>query len=378
MDAVWKATYDSYMDLLYQLKPQGALLDRVRDFGAELTLLAEDHYGDMDILGALSKSGLQQSYNTLYMECQAAANASVDFDAGRSLSEDAPRTFNAAKSGRLPTVHEFIDTYRVVWESMREHAKGAAAKAYQDLFDVEKRTDDLIEAQMIIEREHLLVKLVTAGSLDALKDFEERTDPNFDLTSAGVNETIRKYADAGSVDEITYLSETARSTATDAAIRAQANMTMMTNFNALLFAWENNKRKIRTGEGPVDRLAMSMVLVRKKTRDLYRFLSEDLGLTFDRMLEIPFYRIMLLQPEGLDGYWRKKKVMHPENLKALRYILYEEILSDRSMEEILLTPQPYPYREKIGSTSRFGLSGLMKQTYSIRGLIAETGRSARI
>ena len=241
MDAIWKATYDAYMGALQQMNPQGALLTRVRDFGADLTRLAEEHAGDMDILGALSKSGLQQTYNTLYMECQAAANAAVDFDAGHELSEDSPRAFNAAKAGRLPTVHEFIDTYRVVYESMREHAKGATAQAYRNLFDVEKRTDDLIEAQMIIEREHLLVKLVTAGSIDALKEFEEKTDPNFDLTSSGVNETIRKYAEAGSLDEITYLSEIARSTTMDAAIRAQANMRIMTNFNALLFAWENSR-----------------------------------------------------------------------------------------------------------------------------------------
>ena len=356
MDMIWKATYDSYMKLLYDMKPQGALLTRIQEFESEFQQIAEQHAGTLDIAGVLARTGLQQKYNSLYVECQAGANAYVDFDEGRDLTDGSPRVFNAAKEQRLPTVHEYIDTYRAVYESIRNYDRPGTAKAYQTLFDVEKRTDDLIEAQTIIEREHLLVKLVTANYTDLVEEFSEAIDPNFELTSSGMNETFAKYANAASVDEVTYMSEIAQSTTVDAGIQIQAKMSMLTNFNSLLFAWENNKRRIRTGGGPADRLAMSMVLVRKKVRDLYRFFSEDLGLSFDEMMKRPFYRIMLLQPQGLDGLWRIKKVMHPANLKAIRYILFEEILSEKSMEEILLTPQPYPYYEQIETLRYPGLN----------------------
>jgi len=74
-----------------------------------------------------------------------------------------------------------------------------------------------------------------------------------------------------------------------------------------------------------------------------------MGLTYDKLESTPFYMISLLQPEGLDALWRIKKVMHPDNLKAMRYALFEEILSNKTMEEILSTPQPYPYYEPINN-----------------------------
>lgn len=69
--------------------------------------------------------------------------------------------------------------------------------------------------------------------------------------------------------------------------------------------------------------------------------------TSDKMESTPFYRIMLLNPKGLDELWRIKKVMHPDNIKASRYVLFEEILPDRSLEDILLSPQKEPYYEPV-------------------------------
>lgn len=92
-------------------------------------------------------------------------------------------------------------------------------------------------------------------------------------------------------------------------------------------------------------IAQSMVVTRAKTRRYYRFLSEDMDLPFEKMEQIPFYRIMMLNPQGLDALWRIKKVIHPDNIKAMKYVLFEEILSNKSMEEILLAAQPYAYYE---------------------------------
>ena len=39
--------------------------------------------------------------------------------------------------------------------------------------------------------------------------------------------------------------------------------------------------------------------------------------------------------------------MHPDNIRAIKYVLFEEVLADKSMEEILLTPQKEPYYEEI-------------------------------
>ena len=52
---------------------------------------------------------------------------------------------------RIPTVHEFLDTYRVIYENaVKPNKRELTDKAYQKLFDVENRTDDIMEAQLII------------------------------------------------------------------------------------------------------------------------------------------------------------------------------------------------------------------------------------
>ena len=130
MDMIWKATYDSYMKLLYDMKPQGALQVRIQEFESEFQQIAEQHAGTLDIAGVLARTGLQQKYNSLYVECQAGANAYVDFDEGRDLTDGSPRVFNAAKEQRLPTLHEYIDTYRAVYESIRNYDRPGTAKAY--------------------------------------------------------------------------------------------------------------------------------------------------------------------------------------------------------------------------------------------------------
>ena len=60
------------------------------------------------------------------------------------------------------------------------------AEAYEKLFEVEKRTDDLIEAQMIIEREKLILNTVIADYKELAEDFLKAADPNYEITSSVV------------------------------------------------------------------------------------------------------------------------------------------------------------------------------------------------
>ena len=66
------------------------------------------------------------------------------------------------KVQRLPTVHEFLNHYRLVYEEVRPNARKATNDAYEKLFEVENRTSDLFETQMIIEKEKLILNTVIA------------------------------------------------------------------------------------------------------------------------------------------------------------------------------------------------------------------------
>lgn len=300
MNTNQKYMLDAYMKPLYDGRPEGALLESVRNLEQKLTEYADENPSSMDMVG---DSGLRDEYNQIYM---AVINRNNDYSV--SDKSDRPVAFDYSKEQRLPTVHEFLDTYRLVYEtSVRPNKRELTDKAYQELFNVENRTDDLMEAQLIIEREHLIVNTVTAEYKYIAQDFLEAADPNYEVTSAGVRNSIGLYANAKSLDEVTYMGELAKAVCDDIAVQSKLKLEMMINFTALIFGWENSKRKIREGDKESESYAKAMVVSRSKMRKYYRFLSEDMGITFETMKQTPFYRILMLNPQGLDELWRIKK-----------------------------------------------------------------------
>ena len=341
MNTTQKYMLETYMKPLYDAAPEGALLESIRSLEARLAEYADKNPASMDMVG---DSGLRDEYNSLYM---AAINRNNGYS---SLSSDKPDAFDYSKERRLPTVHEFLDSYRYVYEtSIKPNGRELTDRAYQKLFEVEQRTDDLIEAQIIIERENLIVNTVTADYRAIAEDFLEAADPNYEVTSAGIKNTIGVYANARSLDEITYMGEYAKTVCEDLAVQTKLKVEMMINLTALVFGWERAKRKLREGDGAAAEYAEAMVVNRSRMKKYYRFLTEDMGIDFETIKQTPFYRIMLLNPQGLDELWRIKKVMHFDNIRAIEYVLFEEMLTDKSIGEILMTPQPYPYYEMTDS-----------------------------
>ena len=342
MDMIWQATLDGYVKLLYDNDPQGTLLQSIRDFEKRFCQVAEENSGNPDVAGVLSRAGLQDEYNRLYM---ASINRNNDYNT--VSAEDQPQIFDYQKEQRLPSVHEFLNNYRLVYEEIRPNAREATSQAYEKLFEVEERTDDLIEAQIIIEREKLILNTVIADHRELAEDFLKAADPNYEITSSVIKLSAGSYASANSLDEITYMGEIARGRADDLAVQNLVKMEIMVQFMTLIYAWEHAKRKIREGGPDIGEFAQAMVVTREKTCSCYRFMSRDMGIDFDKIESTPFYCIMLLDPKGLDELWRIKKVMHPDNIKATKYVLFEEILSERSLEDILLSPQRQPYYEPL-------------------------------
>lgn len=342
MDPIWQSTLEGYVKLLYDNDPQGSLLESIRDFEKRFCEIAQEHRGDPDVAAVLNQTGLQDEYNRLYM---ASINRNNDYNAVSSKTHTP--VFDYQKEQRLPTVNEFLNNYRLVYEEIKPNARTATNTAYEKLFAVEQRTQDLFEAQMIIEREKLILNTIIADYKEIAEDFLKAADPNFEITSSVVKVSAGAYVYADSIDEITFMGEMARGKAEELAVQNSVKMTLFSQFMSLIYTWEYSKRKIRDGDLFVDKYAQSMVVTREKIRLLYRFMSQDMGIDFDKMENTPFYRIMLLDPKGLDELWRIKKVMHPDNIKATKYVLFEEILSEKTMEDILLSPQQVPYYEPI-------------------------------
>lgn len=157
MDMIWQATFDGYVKLLYENDPQGPLLESIQDFEKQFIKVAQENQGNPDVVDVLKQTGLQDIYNRLYM---ASINRNNDY---QHLSTDEQiSVLDYKKVQRLPTVHEFLNHYRLVYEEVRPNARKATNDAYEKLFEVENRTSDLFETQMIIEKEKLILNTVIA------------------------------------------------------------------------------------------------------------------------------------------------------------------------------------------------------------------------
>ncbi len=100
----------------------------------------------------------------------------------------------------------------------------------------------------------------------------------------------------------------------DDAVQKQIKAELSAILDALVFGWKDAKENIWAGHIYMDKYAQAMVVTRKLTRRFYDFIYDDMGLTIEKIDSMIF-----------------------EDTESMRYMIFEEILSSRSIEEILLT-----------------------------------------
>lgn len=100
----------------------------------------------------------------------------------------------------------------------------------------------------------------------------------------------------------------------DDAVQKQIKAELSAILEALVFGWNDAKQNIWNGHIYMDKYAQAMVVTRKLTRRFYDFIYGDMGLTIEKIEPII-----------------------NNDMDSIRYVLFEEILSSRTIEEILLT-----------------------------------------
>ena len=100
----------------------------------------------------------------------------------------------------------------------------------------------------------------------------------------------------------------------DSAVQKKIMAEISAIMEGVVGGWTNSRQKIREGHIYMDKYAQAMVVTRKMARRFYRFICDDMGLTID---EIDCVTVA--------------------DKKSMKYILFEEILSPRTIEDILLT-----------------------------------------
>lgn len=353
MDQIIKATIDAYMNNFdsYEVTDESMMLE-IQKLHADFNELGESCANAEQFMARFASEGYMDKYTALVAKLYMPDGY---YNEGNDSTTDS-LTDNNAFSQNEPTqnestqqimsVKDYVEQYRISYEEVKADGnRKRAERAYEAIFDVANRTSDMQDAQLIFERERLLFNIVKEDFIDIAENTLGKVDPNYLPIYLPLKKQMDSYLDVNSDEELTYSSELAVIEKEYIKIRETARMTAMLALSYLILKWMKSKRAIRKWAGgpAVKAAAVEMVRIREKTKSFYKFMCDSMGLSFDVIECSPFLRLCLLNPTALDEFSMKKKVQHPDNVDAIRQILLSEIVSDKSIGDILTEQQSYTY-----------------------------------
>lgn len=333
MDTIIKTTIDAYMATFDSFAMDDDSKTEVEEFKTTVYSMGENCKNAEDFISRFTTEGYQDKYTALMGKIY--------------MKQNQPEaTQNSDEVPDVMSVKDYVEQYRISYDDIKKCGYRKRAEiAYETLFDVANRTDDMLDAQLIMEDERLLFKIVTEDLMDIAEDLIAATDPNYLVTHMPLKVQLESYLNVSSDEELTYKTEVAQVKKESVKYQHTSQMTAILSLNYLVLKWVKCKMSIRkwADDRSIKRAIGEMLRIRYTTRAYYDFISSSIGLTLDVMESTPFYRICLLTPTGLDEMARIKMVQNPENLSAIKTILADEILSETDLGELLTKPQSVPY-----------------------------------
>ena len=333
MDATIQLTISGYTSVFSAFTiSDEKLKNDVESFIVELNTLGESCSDVMDFMTKFPSSGLQEKYSDLVASVVAPATTSGDSEESKDFSEK-----------KLPTVKEFVEQYRVAYNAVVNGGfRFRAQKAYENIFAVAERTDDLFEMNLILEKERLLWKIVTEDLLDVYEPILDATDPLY----TGMVKQFEKLMDVATSSE----SDEELSFKTDVAVQENqkfsycfmARLTASIILTNAIMGYSLCKDKFRAWTNPKSDL-LTLIAQRQAARRTYELYKNVFGWDFDYFVNDEWMRIWLLVPETLDTNMRIKQVLDPQNIDVMKELLFNEILTDKSIDDLLLHEQQHVY-----------------------------------
>lgn len=251
----------------------------VEAFKAKLLDFGKSYPDAVTFFQAYPDSGLQEEYTALITKLVMAQSQPSD--------EPAP----------IPTVAEYLEQYRLAYEELKARGSIRGCAAYDALFDVANRTDDMLEAQLIIERERLNWRIVTEDAIEVFENKLEEMDPLNLSTTAKLLGQIKAYKLARCQEELEYLID--KQDVEDAGIIANYNCKM--NLAAGLAS------AIMKGDA-------------KRIRAILKYMSDYMDIDIDDLFEEGI-SIWMLDPQNIDEYGKTKDAINPGILDTFKSIL---------------------------------------------------------
>lgn len=349
MDNVMKMMADSYVSVFdnYSIT-DSELLAEIGDFKKYVYSFAESCGSDiMKFTSAMQQGGdLMSKLSDLNTRCfyadQAAkkGNETNSADSGNGYAGVDYESGHPSQS--VISVKDFLEQYRPGYEEIKKsgyRTRGEAA--YEKLFNVANRTKDMLEAQMILEKERLQFKIVSEDALDIFGTILEAMDPLNVPVSALTALNVEMYSKVTDDEELTYESNLLEAKTADVIGWYIPRMNIAVLIADYATKFQMAKRAARLNSGSAAKQGLeSMAKLRASAKRLNKIMTEDYNLSLNAILRDPFLSLQMLVPKNLDAMGKYKQVLHPNNLKAI-YELFEEMISEKSLIDILSNEQKH-------------------------------------
>lgn len=250
---------------------------------------------------------------------------------------------NPTREEDIIPVSAYLEQYREAYNEVKKSGyRKRGEAAYEKIFDVANRTDDMVEAQIIIEEERLLWKIVTEDTLDIYETILEAMDPLYEAMTEPISEFVDIYKSAKGDEELTYKLERAQFKIPEIAQKSTTKIFLAALLGTSLLNFAKGRYQVQSWQN--DQQAReglaSMIASKQKILFMVKMLKDQFNLTFNDLVNDEFTKIWFLNPRGLDALNRIKRVMLPENLNAFNEIV-DDIISGKSIEEMIKTPSRY-------------------------------------
>ncbi len=318
--------FDSFTISDQQLK------NEIEDWRQRALQFASNISDPVEFSTKFAECGLQSEYMGLVTRATMAAYPSTDAQEP------------AAAEATLPTVREFVEQYRTAYQGVTTSPfRTGAIKAYEALFAVAERTDDLMDAQIIIEKERLLWNIVKDDALDTFTALCDATDPLYTQVWYPVQSQVEIYEKSRCDEELEYLNECATQSKMEVVENARQLITICSQVAALLTGYCTCKRNIYARYGNLDGNVLGMVFIKAAINDAINTIHEQFGRTIHSLLDDKHYKIWFLGATPGDAIGRCKISLNPQNLSVFKDIIDNEIVPDMSPRDALMRSVQHSY-----------------------------------
>ena len=294
---------------------------RMEDFAAKISDI-------QDFLPKYYSSGMSEEYATLTAQLYTQDN--------NTGNQPAANTGAASSNAPTISVRDFLEQYRPAYEEIRKAGyRKRTEKAYENIFAVADRTDDLLEAQIILEKERLLWKIVYEDWLDIFEPILEAIDPLATWILLPNIFTFENYRCCNCEEEMIY-----RGKRVDRPI----NVMVQREFMPIAFAIAIYRNAFFAVKGRLmlwthpkhpKNYAEAALYYRDRCRRMIQLLKEYLHLTYNELAADKRVKPFILGAGDIVPLGRYKYALPPEVMDWANEVINEQIIPDLSAEEFL-------------------------------------------